>query len=295
VEQQDLIPDADAKPATCECYRDLPLDTDHGPYPGVVYIHGLGSFRIAALTSMQQWASRGFIVVAADHPGDFLTDYLASSGLGCSTSGQVDPGDMQTEGTGEVAALVAEGGDFAFLGDRLDKTRLAISGHSMGGQATADIAGNIDNVQVAMTFAPLGGGALSGSGNLKSAIQITGTADGVTGYSKTWYGVAQTPIKRHIGITNGGHIDVSDLCRDKNDMGLRSIDVANKYGVCGAAVISGLAQCGDDPTSEQQAPDILKYATTAVLEETLHCQDRSAAFDMLQTKFSAVGEFLHTP
>ena len=36
-------------------------------------------------------------------------------------------------------------------------------------------------------------------------------------------------------------------------------------------------------------------ATTAVLEETLHCQDRSAAFDMLQTKFSAVGEFMHMP
>jgi hypothetical protein len=293
-EDQGKVPDSDNKSPVCECYRDLPIDTDHGPYPGIVYVHGLGSFRIASLTTMELWASRGFIVVAADHPGDFLTDYLASFG-GCTGSGLVDPGDMSTEAAGEFAALTGETGDFAFLGTALDKTRLGMGGHSLGGQATADSAGNTQNVQIAITLAPLGGGTLTGSQNLKSALQITGTADGVTGYSTTWYPVAQTPIKRMIGILGAGHIDVSDLCKDKNDAGLRSIDVANKDGVCGAAAISGLAQCGDDPASEEQAPLIVGYATTAALEETLHCQDRTAAFDMLQSKFSTVSTFSHTP
>ncbi len=84
------IPEADKTPESCDCYRDLPVDTTHGPYPAVIFIHGTGSFRVASLSTMTQWASRGFVVAAADHPGMFLTDYLAD--------GVISPGHRHQPG-----------------------------------------------------------------------------------------------------------------------------------------------------------------------------------------------------
>jgi hypothetical protein len=42
-------------------------------------------------------------------------------------------------------------------------------------------------------------------------------------------------------------------------------------------------------------PEIVNYATTAALEETLHCINRDAAFTALKTKYTQVSDFEHTP
>ena len=68
------IPDADNPWQDCDCVRDLPLDDAHGPYPVVLFVHGTASFRHQSLHQMTHWASRGFVVVAADHPGLKLGD-----------------------------------------------------------------------------------------------------------------------------------------------------------------------------------------------------------------------------
>ena len=74
--QQDLITDEDNPLQVCDCARDLPLDTTHGPYPFVVFVHGTAAWRSQSLTQMTHWASRGFVVIAADHPGLKLGDVL---------------------------------------------------------------------------------------------------------------------------------------------------------------------------------------------------------------------------
>jgi hypothetical protein len=290
-----MVPDSVNRTGVCECYRDLPLDTDHGPYPGVVYIHGLGSMRAGSWTTMAQWASRGFIVVAADHPGDMLTDFLVWIGLGvlegCSASGE-DPGDMAAEATGILAAMNAKSGGFEFFGTSIDMTRLALGGHSQGGGTVAGMA-DTPNVKVVITLAPLGGGALNAP--VESMLQVTGTIDNVTFYSTDAYQSDRSTKRRHVGITNGGHIDVTDLCKEKNPMGRTAIQVAADVGVCGAGILSVLAQCGGDPVATEVAPLIVNYATTAALEETLHCKNRDAAWSTLQAKFPQISEFLHTP
>ncbi len=287
------VPDAKNKLAPCECYRDLPLDTDHGPYPTVLYIHGLGSMRIASASTMTAWASHGFIVVAADHPGDMLTDFLASAGLlsGCSGSG-ADPGDMALEARGVLAAMTAKSAGFDFFGASMDLTRLALGGHSQGGGTVAGMA-NTANVKAVITLAPLGGGALNAP--VDSMIQVTGTIDSVTGYSTSAYTSDRSKIKRMVGIRNGGHIDVTDLCKEKNPEGKTGIQVAGDEGVCGAVILAALAQCGGDAMATEASPPIVNYATTAALEETLKCQNRDAAFGALQMKFPVISEFLHAP
>ena len=62
------IPDADNPWQTCDCARDLELDAARGPYPVVLFVHGTASFRHQSLHQVTHWASRGFVVVAADHP-----------------------------------------------------------------------------------------------------------------------------------------------------------------------------------------------------------------------------------
>ncbi|MBL8718411.1 MAG: hypothetical protein JNL79_20685 [Myxococcales bacterium] len=71
------IPDADNPLQACDCYADLPMDTAHGPYPLVLFIHGTAAFRTQSASQATHWASRGFVVVAADHPGIGLQDILA--------------------------------------------------------------------------------------------------------------------------------------------------------------------------------------------------------------------------
>ncbi|MFT3776599.1 MAG: hypothetical protein QM820_65505 [Minicystis sp.] len=73
---QAKIPDSDNPWQDCNCYRDLPLDGAHGPYPPVLFVHGTAGFRTQSLTFMTHWASRGFVVLAADHPGMMLKDIL---------------------------------------------------------------------------------------------------------------------------------------------------------------------------------------------------------------------------
>ena len=67
---QAKIPDSANPLQLCDCYRDLPIDDTHGPYPVVTFIHGTAAFRTQSLTFATHWASRGFVVVSSDHPGD---------------------------------------------------------------------------------------------------------------------------------------------------------------------------------------------------------------------------------
>jgi predicted dienelactone hydrolase len=302
-----MVPDSANKLAVCDgsansapCYRDLPVDTSHGPYPAVIFIHGTGSFRIANGSAMSEWASRGFIAVAADHPGLFLTDFLASGtcqGGGTGTtqaSGTLNPQDAADE----VNALTNNSnGPFAFLGSSVDMTRIGFSGHSQGASGAASAASQ-PNVQVDMPLADLGGTVPSGSA-LKSALFMGGANDSVVSYSSdvSAYTGTTAAAKRVIGIAGGNHLDVTDLCYQTNSMGQTGIQVADMYNVCGGGALSllnALAQCGMvmPPVA---GPEIVNYATSAALEETLHCIDRSTAFSMLQTKFSQVSDFEHTP
>jgi Platelet-activating factor acetylhydrolase, isoform II len=304
--QAKLIPDSANRLAVCDCYRDLPLDTSHGPYPAVIFIHGTGSFRVANMSTMTAWASRGFIAVAADHPGLFLTDFLASGNCQGGGTGTTEAAGTldETNIDAEVAALTNKTGDFAFLGSNVDMSRIGLSGHSQGasGAASASSRPGVPNVWVDMPLADLGGTVPTGSA-LKSVLFMGGMSDSVVPYTSDTggYTSSSTKIRRVIGITGGDHLDVTDLCSQTNSTGQTGIQVADQYNVCGTGapsaaltLLNSLAKCGNvTPTSA--GPGIVNYATTAALEETLHCTNRDAAFSSLKSVYPQVGDFEHTP
>jgi hypothetical protein len=89
-EQAHKIPDSDnPNPYYPNCYHGaggepLPLDTAHGKYPLMVFIHGTAGFRTQSLHILLHWASRGFIVASADYPGIQVSSLYIGVGAGAS-------------------------------------------------------------------------------------------------------------------------------------------------------------------------------------------------------------------
>jgi hypothetical protein len=299
--EETKVPDAEATFVDQMTYRDLPLDEEHGPYPIAIFVHGTASFRIGSFSTQALWASRGFVVVAADHPGLYLGDYLGGQYCGQTVPSE----DLSADVDAELAALAAPSGELAFLANHIDPMRVGIAGHSAGAYASAGFSTK-PGVQLIM---PLSGTkAVSSSATLKSVLFISGIADTVLPYKPGGFGVGSllyagnatdayndSPAppkvkKRLVGITGGGHLVVTDLCR-KGPQGKADLDVAAAHGVCGASQLNslGLADCG--MIDREKGTKIVNDASTGVLEETLQCQDRAALLSTLMMRYPDVGEY----
>lgn len=282
--QQELIPDEDNPWQECDCFADLELDTEHGPYPVVVFIHGTAGYRTQSLTQMTHWASRGFVVAAADYEGLRLAHMLA---LLCPDAGGTQ--NLSSDTDAVFAALATAGGELAFLEGALDMTRTAIAGHSAGGGAAA-AAADKTGVRVAIPMASTA--ATVASSTLESTLFMGAMADGVVAYSGTQGGYeSNVAPKRLVGIANAGHLAFANLCGMENAEGQDFVEIAEEYGICGAAAAGFLFDCADTLLPEADAMPIVNYATTAVLEEVLHCREDGPDLAEIESVFGDVGEY----
>lgn len=277
------IPDADNPWQSCDCVRDLPFDDTHGPYPIVLFVHGTAGFRHQSLPFMTHWASRGFVVVAADHPGLKLGDML---GMACGSSPPSQ--NLSANLDSMIAALAAPSGDLAFLAGHVDATRIAVAGHSAGGSAAADAATKA-GVRVAISLA--GNKATAASAALSATLYMGGLADNVVSFGqvKTAYDGAAKP-RQLVGIDAGGHLTFSDLCQTKNTAGQDLLAIAKAHQVCGAQLAGFLFDCDPSHIDGATGWNIVNYATSTVLEQTLQCQSaRSLA--SIKTAYPAVTQY----
>ncbi len=276
----------EANPAQpCRCHRDLPIDSEHGPYPVVLFIHGTAGFRTQSLSTMTHWASRGFVVVAADHPGLWLYDNLARFCPDPATGGQAvgDDADAIFE------ALAEPSGPLAFLDGAIDRERMAVAGHSAGGSAIAGLTGR-SGVRVAIPMAS--NAAVDASDDLRSTLFLAGAADSVVraGATRNAYDGSPAP-KRFVLLERAGHLAFSDICDLENDAGQNLLETAEAAEVCGASLAGFLFDCSDALLEGPIAHAIVDYTTTATLEEALLCRD-DALFDALESTFPEVEESL---
>jgi hypothetical protein len=298
------IPDSDAKPVSVQTYRGLPIDDAHGPYPAVILVHGTASFAEASATPMSHWASRGFIVIAGNHPTLYFTDQVAA----CAAIPLVS-NTLSAEVDSEINALNNPTGDLALLAGHVDMSRIALAGHSAGAYNVAQFTGK-PGVQVVIALS--GNMDVKPSSTLKSSLYISGLSDAVLPFkpggggigivyypgipmdgSQTGAYAASPPRKRIIGITGGGHLTVTDLCQTNNN-GQNAMEVMQARGVLCLGMIPLLFDCG--PVGQQVdwklGIDIVADATAAVLEETLHCKpQRTAILSSFQSRYAEVGHF----
>lgn len=284
--QRALISDADNPWQSCDCFRDLPLDDAHGPYPVVLFVHGTAAFRHQSVSQTQHWASRGFVVLAADHPGLMLGDFLAMACPDDPSGAQDLSGDLDAM----LAALAAPTGDLSFLAGNVATDRVAIAGHSAGGSAAAGATGK-PGVRV---VAALAGGAAAPDGPaLESALFMGGTNDNVVEFSRVtsaWNG--STTPRYLVGIRGAGHLVFSDLCETRNAAGKDLLQIANDYQLCGASFAGLLFDCNPEYVGGQVGWDITNYATTSVFERALQCSTRSAAIDTIDDAFDEVDPYM---
>jgi dienelactone hydrolase len=293
--EQSKVPDEDATIISADTYRDLPIDEAHGPYPVIILVHGTAAFRVASFSTQAHWASRGFVVVAADHPNLFLTDYLKINGCAMTAPSLNLSADVDSE----ITTLTAASGDLAFLSGHIDMQRVGLAGHSAGAYAVADYA-NKPGVKIIVPLA--GTKSVRDSSSLESVVFVSGMADAVLPYASgvgrgsllypgttTSAYMGSASPKRMIGITGGGHLVPTDLCKT-GPSGMPDLTVANMRGVCGTQTIVnlGLADCGT--VDRVMGTDAVNGVTTAAFEETLQCQDRSAFWSGVRQRYPVIGD-----
>ena len=257
---------------SCDCYPELPIDAEHGPYPLILFVHGTASWRTQSLSLMEHWASRGFVVAAADHPGLWLPDLLGTVCGFPPTGAQDLVGDLETVLDGFRDADPA----LDFLAGRVDTSRVAVTGHSAGANASFGAA-DLEGVQVVIGMA---GSGSTDAPNLKSALFLGGTADTVVPFTSTQAGFEEsTPQRRLLGITDGGHLIFSDICELTNDDGDNLVEIATAAGVCGTEFASFLFDCAASTIPALDANVLVRASTTWELETQLHCNDDLGPFD----------------
>jgi predicted dienelactone hydrolase len=264
--QRDTIPDADNPWQTCACARDLPLDVARGPYPAVVFVHGTAAFRHQSLSLVTHWASRGFVVVAADHPGLLLGDLLALICGGPTTGARDLDGDV----VALTEALAAPAGELGFLAGHIDGDRLAVAGHSAGGGTAADAA-TLRGVRAVVSLA--GNTPALDTVTLEQVLFMSGERDRVVPASsvRTAWESSATP-RYLVSLANAGHLAFSDLCATTNADGEDLVEIGRRYQLCGVGQAGMLFDCADDQLAPATGWTIVDHATTSVLERALQCR-----------------------
>jgi hypothetical protein len=135
-------------------------------------------------------------------------------------------------------------------------------------------------------------GGVSAGAALRSTLVLGAQADQVVDYSGQQSGYASSPAPRRlVGISNAGHLAFSSLCSLRNAEGQDFLTIAEEFAVCGAEFAGLLFDCDEAYTPDATNWQISNYASSAALEETLHCSTAGDNFAGITARFPEVDEF----
>ncbi|MDP2315784.1 MAG: hypothetical protein Q8P41_23000 [Pseudomonadota bacterium] len=190
--------------------RDAALRVPESPYPVVVFSHGLGGMRLQSLDYAVHLASRGYVVVAADHPGRMMGDVLPclfSPPLdGCDLSAFTgeDPAEDDVGATLEWLDAAAADGFFA---GALDTDHIGLSGHSAGAGTTVTVGD--DNARFSALLPMAGYGAPARD---VPTLLLGGTCDTFALDADAIVAADALQDGHLVRVLGAGHLAFSDLC-----------------------------------------------------------------------------------
>lgn len=238
-----------------DAVRDAPLLSDEGPWPVVLFSHGLAAYRSQSSFFTAHLASWGFVVAAPDHPERGLAR-LVQNQAPAFTRGA----DTLRFTLGVLGEENAAGGSWAA---RLKLDQVAVSGHSAGG-GTANAMASDAVVQTWVAMA---------SGNFqptpaKPVLLLAGEQDGIVPPSvvSQGYEALSAPGRRYRNLRGIGHLAFSDICSIGREQG-GIVEIAVKSGIVISDFLVTLAQDGCRPSDlqpERAWPAINHFATAAI-------------------------------
>lgn len=109
-----------------------PFDTSHGPYPLILFSHGVLARGVFYEGLLEKWASAGYVVVAPDYP---LSNTNAPGGVTFG-GGVSDVKNQPADASFVISQVLAQDKAKKLVGGTIDQTRVGASGHSLGGITT---------------------------------------------------------------------------------------------------------------------------------------------------------------
>ena len=201
-----VLPDIDGY-----AVRDATLRVPEAPYPVVVFSHGFGAFRLQSPGLTTHLASRGYVVVAADHEGRMLGDILPclfSPALeDCDMEAVLggDPAPPQVETTlAWIETAAAEGA----LAGALDLDHMAMIGFSAGGVSTSTV-GQAEERFDALLW-------LAGAGETTRDVPglfVGGSCDAMFTMEELDAAYDLLPGGQMVEILGAGHLAFTHLCQ----------------------------------------------------------------------------------
>lgn len=206
----------------------------------MVFSHGFGGFRTQSVSMVSHLASRGYVVVTADHPGrnigELLPCMFAPPLPSCELNGFTpDPALDDLDDVTDWIQAEADGGFLAGLGD---PENLGIFGHSAGGFSTATVAQTDVRFRASLPMAAGGTVARDEPNTI-----LSGTCDGIVPDADITAAWAADPDDGLVRIKGGGHHAFSDFC----DLGL--LELADQFLAGGDAnelVTQNFIELGSD-------------------------------------------------
>ena len=265
--------------------RDAPLRPPQAPYPVVFFSHGFGGFRQQSVDLTTHLASRGYVVMAADHPGRMLGDVLPclfSPPLeGCDLSGFTE--DPAQDDLDEVLELLDQLAADGWLAGAVDAQTLAVAGHSAGAGSTTTWGAGQDRVDALLPLA--GGGAVEVD---LPTVFMEGTCDPYPGMAAVTASAAGSTDATLVAIAGAGHLAFSDMC--ELELGTLAQDYLAGRDDLNAAIYDGLValatdgcpgatpdpslveECGDSFLDLGLSDPIIRHVATTFLDQALRGQ-----------------------
>lgn len=276
----DLIGPVSFPPVDSGAIRDAAFRVPESPYPVVVFSHGFGGMRIQSLDYAVHLASRGYFVVAADHPGRMLGDVLPcmfSPALeGCDLSGMTGADPAVEDVADEVDWIESAATEGQFAG-MIDPGHMALTGHSAGG-GTVQTAGDADDRFTALLAMAAGAQPTRDV----PLLLMDGSCDGIVPAASVASAHAAVTGSVQVEIGRAGHLAFSDLCEldllafgndllgtrdDVNEMLLAQLLVLASDGCSDGTPVP--AECSGGFLPLGTSDPIVRYYATVFLDEAL--------------------------